>query len=204
MDEPRLYLVTPPLSDGADFAGALDAALSAASAACVRLRFAAADEELIRRVADPLREVCHGHDVALVATDHFRLVRSLGLDGVHLENPRISIRDAREALGPDAIVGGFAGASRHQGMNLAEAGADYVSFGPVTKSALGDGEIADPELFEWWSEMITTPVVAEGGVTLALAAALAPHADFIAGGAAVWSHPGGPAEGAKALSALLG
>ncbi|MEX2520964.1 MAG: thiamine phosphate synthase [Paracoccaceae bacterium] len=204
MDASKLYLITPPLSDGAGFVDSLDAALSAASTACVRLRFAAAEEDVIRRVSDPLREVCHSHDVALVATDHFRLVRPLGLDGVHLENPRISIRDARKALGPDAIVGGFAGASRHQGMTLAEAGADYVSFGPVAETALGDGEIAELDLFAWWSEMITTPVVAEGGVTLALAAVLAPHADFIAGGAAVWSHPDGPASGAKALSALLG
>lgn len=204
MDEPRIYLVTPPLSDGGEFAPMLDAALTAARVACVRFRVADDDEALIRRVADPLREICHRHDVALVATDHFRLVRPLGLDGVHLANPRLNVREARKALGDDAIVGAFAGASRHQGMTLAEAGADYVSFGPVAASDLGDGQIAEPALFEWWSEMITTPVVAEGGVTLELAAALAGTADFIAADSAVWDHAEGPAAGVCALSALLG
>ncbi|MFN3260912.1 MAG: thiamine phosphate synthase [Pikeienuella sp.] len=203
MTEPRLYLLTPPLSEGASFAPLLDAALSAAPCACVRLRFAAEEEGVIRAVADPLREVCLGHDVALVLTDHFRLARQLGLDGAHLANPRLSVREARKALGEEAIVGAHAGASRHMGMTLAEAGADYVSLGPVAESALGAGEIAEQELFEWWAEAITTPSVAEGGMTLALAEALAPHADFIAAGAAIWSHPEGPAAGARAFAALL-
>lgn len=203
MDGPRLYLVTPPLSDGAGFAPMLDEALTAAPVACVRLQASADDEALIRRVADPLREVCHRHDVAIVVTDHFRMVRSLGLDGVHLANPRLNLRDARKVLGPDAIVGGFAGCSRHQGMNQAEAGADYVAFGPVTQSGLGDGQIADEALCAWWSEMITTPVVAEGGMDLAHAASFAAHADFIAVERAIWGHADGPAAGVRAFSALL-
>lgn len=203
MTEPRLYLLTPPLSEGASFAPLLDAALAAAPAACVRLRFAAEEEALVARVADPLREICHRHDVALVLTDHFRLVRKYGLDGVHLANPRLSVREARKALGEEAIVGAHAGCSRHQGMTLAEAGADYVSLGPVAESALGGGEVADFDLFEWWAEMITTPSVAEGGMTLALAEALAPRADFIAADAAVWDHPEGPAAGAAAFAALV-
>lgn len=200
----RLYLLTPRLADGAAFASDLDAALAAAPVACVRMLTAEADEAVIRRVADPLGEVCRAHDVALVLTDHFRLVRPLGLDGVHLETPRLRLRDAREALGRDAIVGAHAGASRHHGMTLAEAGADYVSFGPVVDDGLGDGEVAEADLFHWWSEMIETPVVAEGGVTLETGAALGGVADFIAFDAPVWDHPEGAAAGAKAAAAALG
>ncbi|WP_179961573.1 thiamine phosphate synthase [Pikeienuella piscinae] len=203
MDESRLYLVTPPLSDGAAFAPALESALSAAPVACLRLRIAADDEALIRRVADPLREICHSHDVAIVVTDHFRMVRALGLDGVHLANPRLNLREVRKTLGADAIVGGFAGCSRHQGMMLAEAGADYVAFGPVAHSELGDGQVADENLFAWWSEMITTPVVAEGGMNIERAAIFAAHADFIAVESAVWDHAEGAAAGVRAFSALL-
>lgn len=204
MDGPRLYLITPLLKSGADFAPVLDEALAAAPAACVRLRAAGDDEAQISRTAESLREICHRHDVALVITDHFRLVQPLGLDGVHIDNPRLSVRAARDELGGDAIIGAFAGTSRHQGMTMAEAGADYVSFGPVAGGALGDGSLAEEELFAWWSEMITTPVVAEGGVSLDLAEKLEPVADFIAADSAVWDHPGGPAAGMKALSAFLG
>ncbi|MFV0474368.1 MAG: thiamine phosphate synthase [Pikeienuella sp.] len=203
MDQPRLYLITPALKDGASFAPVLEAALAAAPVACLRLRFAADDEAAIRAVADPLREVCHRHDVAVVLTDHFRLARPLGLDGVHLADPRLSARDARKLLGLDAIVGAFAGNSRHQGMTVAEAGVDYVAFGPVADGGLGDGRVADEDLFRWWSEFITTPVVAEGEVDMESARALAPFADFIAVDAAVWDHSEGPAAAMRAFSELL-
>ena len=89
-------------------------------------------------------------------------------------------------LGRDGIVGTFAGVSRHDGMTAAEAGADYVSFGPVGATALGDGTLAGPELFAWWSEMIEVPVVAEGAVTAAHAAELAGITDFFAVSEEIW------------------
>ncbi len=198
-DGPGIYLITPPLEDPAPFLPLLAEALDAVEVACVRLRMAGEDEDTLRRAADQVREVAHARDVAVTLTDHFRLVQPLGVDGVHLENPRLSVRDARKALGDDAIVGAFAGASKHNGMNAAEAGADYVSFGPLTASALGDGEVAEPHLFVWWSEMIETPVVAEGGMNLDLARSLASAVDFLALDQAVWDHPDGPAKALKSL-----
>lgn len=207
-DTPRLYLVTPPLTGeettDAPFAAALAEALAAGPVAAVRLTMAGEAEDALRRAADRLRELCHAQDVALVLTDHYRMVQALGLDGVHLANPRLSVREARKTLGPDAIVGAFAGASRHTGMTLAEAGADYVSLGPVAPGALGADEVADVDLFAWWAEMIETPVVAEGGVTPETAAMLAPHTDFIAADATVWDASSGPAAGVEALLAALG
>ena len=97
--------------------------------------------------------------------DHHRLAQRLGLDGVHLTDGPRRLRDVRKTLGQDAIVGAFCGTSRHDGMTAAEIGADYVSFGPVSAGLLGDGTLAEPELFQWWSEMIEVPVVAEGGLT---------------------------------------
>ena len=77
-------------------------------------------------------------------------------------------------------------------MTAAEIGADYVSFGPVGATGLGDGSAAPLDLFAWWSEMIEVPVVAEGGLTPELAADLAPVADFLALGDELWSHVDGP------------
>ena len=97
------------------------------------------------------------------------------------------LREVRKALGADRIVGAFAGASRHRGMTLAEAGADYVAFGPVGETGLlGDEERAPDDLFAWWSEMIETPCVAEGGVTEADAARLCATADFVVPDRRLW------------------
>ena len=52
--------------------------------------------------------------------------------------------------------------------------------------------------------MIEVPVVAEGGVTLALAETLAGVADFVALGSEVWSAPEGPETALRAFAARLG
>lgn len=203
IDASRIYLLTPRLTEAEAFLPRLAEALDAAPVACVRIRMGTDDETALRRAADQVREVAHDRDVAVTLTDHFRLVRPHGLDGVHLENPRFTVREARKALGDDAIVGAFCGASKHAGMVAGEAGADYVALGPVAASALGDGETADEELFQWWAEMIETPIVAEGGVTEEIARRLAPHADFLALDEAVWSAEDGPAASLRRFAALL-
>ncbi len=141
----------------------------------------------------------HARDVALVIDSHILMVERLGLDGVHLTDGARNLREARKALGADAIVGTFCGASRHDGMNAAEAGADYVSFGPVVDTGLGDGTVADRDLFDWWSQMIEVPVVAEGGLRAADLAGLAPVTDFFGLRSAVW----GADDPAAAFRAIL-
>ena len=72
-------------------------------------------------------------------------------------------------------------------MTAAEISADYVSFGPVSASGLGDGTIAERELFEWWSEIIEVPLVAAGGLAPELVGELAPFAEFFELGDEIWS-----------------
>ena len=186
-EQPQIYLVTPPAFDPDPFAETLARVLDGAEIACLRLDMAGRDEEKLSRAADTLREVAHARDVALVITDHLLLAERLGLDGVHLSDAARSVRKARKALGPDAIVGSFCGASRHDGMTAGEAGADYASFGPVGATALEDGQRAAPELFQWWSEVIEVPVVAEGALTLDEIRTLAPMTDFFGIGEEIWT-----------------
>ena len=187
----RLYLTLPQSFDGEVFAPILRSALAATPIACVRLDLGAAEEEDWIRAANYVIEPCHEADVALVVTDHYRLVEALGLDGVHLSKAaRTPMREVRKALGEDVIVGAEAGTSKHNGMVLAEAGADYVSFGPVGDTgALGDDACAGDDLFEWWGEMIETPSVAEGGVTVEDAQRLTAHVDFVVPDRRIWEGP---------------
>lgn len=186
-DLPQIYLVTPRAFDLREFPDRLAAVLDSRAIACVRMALASEDEDLLMRAADGLREVAHARDVPLVIERHALLAQRLGLDGVHLpKGAGASLRKLRKDLGADAILGVAAGTSRHEGMGLAEAGADYVAFGPVGETALGDGTRADHDLFAWWSEMIEVPVVAEGAFTPELAAALAPVTDFLALGEEIW------------------
>ena len=184
-DAPQLYLMTPAGAQASALGPLLAEVMDRFPPACLRIRGGAEEDEL-GRLADLAREIAHARDVAVVIDDHLQLALRHGLDGVHLTDGARSVRYARKELGADAIVGAFCGSSRHDGMNAAEAGADYVSLGPVGDSVLGRGTPAPLELFEWWSEMIEVPVVAEGALTRDLIAALSSLSDFIAIGPEIW------------------
>ncbi len=185
-DRPQIYLITPAAFEPEAFAPTLAAILDKVDIACVRLALADGDEASVARAADRCRETCHARDVPLVIERHVQLVERLGLDGVHLADGSRSVRATRKSLGGDAILGTFCGASRHDGMTAGEIGADYVSFGPVGQSDLGDGTRAEHELFAWWSQMIELPVVAEGALDTAVIEHLAPVTDFFAIGPEIW------------------
>lgn len=198
-DTPQIYLITPTDFDLATFPDRLAACLDSTEIGCVRLALATRDDGKIARAADALRAVTHERDVALVIESHVLMVDRLGLDGVHLLDAARSVSKIRKDLGDDAIVGSFCGTSRHDGMTAGELGADYVSFGPVGTSPLGDGRTADLELFAWWSEMIEVPVVAEGALDADLIRQLAPHTDFFGIGDEIWRED----DAAAALGDLL-
>jgi len=198
-DRPQIYLISPPTFSLETFPDLLARVLDATEIACVRLALATSDEDRLSRGADALREVAHARDVALVIEKHALLVPRLGLDGVHLLDGARSLSKLRKDLGKDAIIGAYCGVTRHEGISAAEAGADYVAFGPVGETALGDGRRADTDLFEWWSQMIEVPVVAEGALDVATVEHLAGMTDFFAIGEEIWGQP----DPARALALLL-
>lgn len=198
-DQPQIYLITPTEIELSQFSKDLAAVLDAHEIACVRLALSTKDEDRLSRAGDALREVTHARDVALVISDHLILAERLGLDGVHLSDAARSIRSARKQLGEDAIVGSFCGTSKHDGMTAGEAGADYISFGPVQAGSLGDGSFAEQDLFQWWSEVIEVPVVAEGALDERMIGSLSPFTDFFGIGDEIWSQD----DPAQALGRLL-
>lgn len=187
LEQPQIYLITPPDIELSRFPDQLAKVLDSTEIACVRLALSTRDEDRISRAADVVRETCHSRDVAIVISEHLMLAERLGLDGVHLTDGSRLVRKTRKDLGDDAIVGAFCAASRHDGMIAGEMGADYVSFGPVGNTPLGDGSVAEHDLFEWWSQMIEVPVVAEGALNSETIRKLSPVTDFFGIGDEIWN-----------------
>ena len=189
-DTAQIYLATPAAFELSEFNAQLAEILDEYKVACVRIALKSDDPGELGRAADLLRETCHARDVAIVIDDHYRMVKRHGLDGVHLTDGAKHVRDARKELGEDAIVGAYCGASRHIGMTAAEIGTDYISFGPLSDDGtLGDGTVADADLFQWWSEMIEVPVIAEGHITSETLQKIKDHVDFITLGNEIWAAP---------------
>jgi thiamine-phosphate pyrophosphorylase len=185
-DRAQITLITPQQFLLDTYPDLLARVLDSADIACLRLSLTTKDEDAIARAADALRLIAHARDIPIVIDRHVLLVERHGLDGVHLMDSARSVRKVRADLGSDAIIGAYCGQTRHEGLSAGEAGADYVSFGPVGLSALGDGKIAGLDLFEWWSEIVEVPVIAEGNLTADLVAAFGPHSDFFAIGDEIW------------------
>lgn len=198
-DRPQITLITPPVLDLDIFPTVLARVMDGVEIACLRLSLASKDPDDIGRAADAARVVAHARDVAIVIENHALFIERHGLDGIHLTDGSRAIRALRKELGADAIVGSFCGISRHEGMSAGEAGADYVAFGPIGDTGLGLGTQAPRDLFEWWSEMIEVPVIAEGALTRDLVESFAPVTDFFALGPEIW----GTEDPLAALKAIL-
>lgn len=198
-DRPQITLITPPSLDLDIFPTALARVMDGVEIAALRLTLATKDTDEIGRAADACRLVAHARDVAIMIENHVLFVERHGLDGIHLTDGARAVRSLRKDLGADAIIGSYCGTTRHEGMTAGEAGADYVSFGPIGAAGLGLGTQAPRDLFEWWTEMIEVPVVAEGALTAELVESFAPVTDFFAVGPEIW----GEDDPLAALKALL-
>ena len=197
----RLCLTTPPVATdfpSARTAEALAAALDAGDVACVRLTLGTHDEDTVARAARALMPECHNRGVAFILSDSVGIAGAIGADGVHLYDST-GVGPARRALGADAIVGVCCGTSRHAALVAAEAGADYVAFGPAFAANRGAKSRTDPEgpvaaspevlnVIAWWHEIAVVPCVAFGGIHADnLGALAAAGADFLAVGSALWT-----------------
>lgn len=114
-----------------------------------------------------LRTLCHQYQTPLIINDDLELALQLDADGIHLGQQDTPIDVARQALGPQAIIG----ITCHQHLELAleaeQHGADYVAFGrffpSVTKPHAPPAPIS---LLGQARQQLSIPIVAIGGITL--------------------------------------
>jgi len=200
----HLYLLTPPTLP-ADFPAALARALDAGDVAALQLRLKNASDDDIRHAVELVRPIAHSRGVALILNDRPDLVADTGCDGAHVGAEDTAPAEARKILGPKLQLGVSCYDSRDLALSAGEAGADYVAFGAFFPSETKDtGLRADLELLTWWSDIMELPVVAIGGITAEnCGPVVRAGANFLAVTAAVWSHPGGPDAGVRAINAAI-
>jgi thiamine-phosphate pyrophosphorylase len=189
---PRIYLVTPPVEDAAEFVRVLDAALPAADIAAVLLRLAVASErDQIDRIKT-IAPAVQARNVALLLDGHVHIVARAGADGAHLTGIA-ALRDAIEALQPARIAGAGGLRTRHDAMLAGEAGADYVMFGEPDAAGRRPSFEAIVERVTWWAEVFEPPCVGFAGASEEVAPLAQAGADFVALGDWIWTAKPGPA-----------
>lgn len=211
MSDCALYLVSPPAIAPETFPAELEAALAASKRVkSFQLRLKNTQDSEIIAAASLLLPICRKYDIAFIMNDRPDLAVQCRMDGVHLGQEDMGVKEARAIVGDDCVIGVSCHASKHMAMVAAEAGADYVAFGafyPTTSKPQEKVEkwgVPTPDILSWWAEMTTVPSVAIGGVTQENARTLVDAgADFIAAITSVWNYPQGPAEAVKAFEKSL-
>ncbi|MEO1818732.1 thiamine phosphate synthase [Pseudomonas sp.] len=131
--------------------------------------------------AGQLAALCRKHGCELIINDDLALAAELGV-GLHLGQEDGSLREARQQLGPQALLGATCHASLQLAEDAIDAGADHIAFGRFyTSQTKPGGPSADLPLLRAARARFSLPIVAIGGITLDNAAPLLQAgADYLA------------------------
>jgi thiamine-phosphate pyrophosphorylase len=193
---PRLYLATPPLTEAADFAPALNEALAAGDVASLLIRFAGADERVNEAITRAVAPAAQEKNVAVLVAAAPNVALRAGADGAHVSGCGDALAEAIKKLSPRYIVGAGELETRDDAMRAGEAGADYVMFSDRDRDAL-------IERVAWWAELFNTPCVARAETLADVALLAEAGADFILLDDAVWRDARGSAAAAAEAQARL-
>src|SRR5688572_16126988 len=158
-----LYLLTPDENDTARLLARVREVI--AHPALLQYRNKRAGDALRREQATALLPLCRGAGVPLVVNDDWRLAADIGAEGAHLGEDDGALREARQALGDDAILGASCYDDIARAAAAAAAGASYLAFGAFFPSPTKPGaRRAAPDLLAA-SAHFGLPRVAIGGIT---------------------------------------
>jgi thiamine-phosphate pyrophosphorylase len=118
----------------------------------------------IERSAATFRRVCDTYSTLFIVNDDPDLARACDADGVHVGQDDTSAEEARELLGPDAIIG-LSTHSEEQIAAAAERPVDYISVGPIWETPTKAGRPAvGLELVTHAAANATNPFFGIGGI----------------------------------------
>ena len=163
-DNLTLYLVTDrDMLCGTSLLDAIESAVKG-GVTIVQLREKNSTLEDFIKIGKAVKNMLDNYNIPLIINDNIDVCIAVNADGVHLGSTDGSIKNARERLGADKIIG--ASARTVEGAKALEAeGADYLGVGAVfgTSTKLDAKTISEIILKDITSS-VSIPVVAIGGV----------------------------------------
>lgn len=120
--------------------------------------------EELKSLALKLKEVTDKYGIPFVMSDNIELASEVDTDGVHISNVEIDIKEVRELVGLEKIIGVSANTIK-EAKKAEENGADYITVGPIFTTELkDDSEAISPEFLKSINDSVHIPVVAIGGI----------------------------------------
>jgi thiamine-phosphate pyrophosphorylase len=123
------------------------------------------DGEVLTRAA-LLRSIFPARDSCLVLNDRVALATAVAFDGVHVGQDDIEPAQAREILGPQALIG-FSTHDERQLQSARGGPANYLAIGPIfpTSSKQNPDPVVGLEAIRLARRLTSKPLVAIGGIT---------------------------------------
>ncbi len=160
-----LYGINRDQDTGDPLAQALEKAICG-GLVVFQYRRKSAPSETYEREAARLLDICRRSGIPMIVNDDVTLASRLGADGVHLGRDDGSPLAARQALGPNAIIGVSCYDSVARAQAAERKGADYVAFGRFFTSRTKPlATPADPATLTRARRLLRIPIVAIGGIT---------------------------------------
>ena len=121
--------------------------------------------EQMKQEAIEIQKLCSEYRIPFIINDYVELAKEIGADGVHVGQSDIDVSNAREILGPAAIIGATA-KTVEQALAAQKQGADYLGSGAVFGShTKTDAKPMEHVCLQRICESVTIPVVAICGIT---------------------------------------
>jgi thiamine-phosphate pyrophosphorylase len=159
----RLYFVCDAQPRGGELEPLLLAALGG-GVDIVQLREKDLPRREIELAALTFRRLCDTYSALFIVNDDPELARACNADGVHVGQDDTPVAEARELLGPEAIIG-LSTHSEEQIAASADAAVDYISVGPVWETPTKAGRPGvGLELVSHAAQAAPHPFFAIGGI----------------------------------------
>ena len=126
-----------------------------------------------------LKKLCKQNNIPILLEDNHELAVKEAFDGVHFRKPPKNFKEILKHQSLNFFVGVNCAYSKHMGMLMAEAGADYIAFSKGMNRIITGMEPFDYELISWWNETIETPLVVENSNSIDEIKTLSETCDFI-------------------------
>jgi thiamine-phosphate pyrophosphorylase len=165
LEKKKLYLITSSekFISKDDFLDAIASALQG-GVDIIQLREKSIPDNVIVEIGHKIRTLCDEFGATFIVNDRADIAKIVQADGVHLGYDDISVADAREVLGENAIIG----KTTHHPDDIEKAikdGADYITLGPISLNNKNQNAI-DFSIVEWAQDNVKIPTFVTGDINL--------------------------------------
>ena len=159
-----LYLISPSKIN-INFYKDLEDILSTKKVKYFQIRLKKYSDSKIIRISKKVRALTKKYKVKLIINDSPVLAKKINADGCHLGQSDVSIKDSRNLLKKEKIIGITCHGSKKLILNAIKEKPNYIALGSFFKSRLKpNAKRAQKNLVKWCRQRTSLPIVAIGGI----------------------------------------